>query len=97
MDVQPDESLQAMFRYVLITQNHIHQMETIAEAFVEVSDYLEDQNLPVAARIIDHMPAEIQQIKVNLNFLHKSEAARSVCRSFEGCMCRHNQHDTSMY
>jgi len=36
---------------------------------VEFSDYMENQNLTVAAQILDHMRADLHQAEISLNFL----------------------------
>lgn len=69
MDVQPAETLQSMFRHVLLTQNYIHQLDLVEEALIEVSDHFDEHNLHRGSQLIEHMRGELRQLKTYLNFV----------------------------
>ena len=54
MNALPDGDLQSMFRHVLLTKSHISRLEASEDGIIELSDYMDDQNLTVASQILDH-------------------------------------------
>jgi len=70
MDVQPAETLQSMFRHVLLTQNYIHQLDLVEEALIEVSDHFDDHNVHRGSQLIEHMRS-VRQLKT----YYRSQAA----------------------
>lgn len=55
MNALPDGDLQSMFRHVLLTKSHISRLEASEDGIIELSDYMDDQNLTVASQILDHI------------------------------------------
>ena len=67
-DHLPDGTLQQLFRPLLITQSQISRLDDIEESIIELTDLTEGEHLPAAIDVLLNM-RQIQQVRVNLNFL----------------------------
>jgi hypothetical protein len=54
---------------LLITQSQISRLDDIEESIIELTDFTEDEHLPAAVDVLLNMRQQIQQVRVNLNFL----------------------------
>jgi len=68
MDELPDGTPQQLFRPLLITQSQISRLDDIEESIIELTDFTEDEHLPAAIDVLLNL-RQIQQVRVNLNFL----------------------------
>ena len=68
MDELPDGTPQQLFRPLLITQSQISRLDDIEESILELTDFTEDEHLPAAIDVLLNL-RQIQQVRVNLNFL----------------------------
>lgn len=68
MDELPDGTPQQLFRPLLITQSQISRLDDIEESIIELTDFTQDEHLPAAIDVLLNL-RQIQQVRVNLNFL----------------------------
>ena len=68
MDELPDGTPLQLFRPLLITQSQISRLDDIEEIIIELTDFTEEEHLPAAIDVLLNL-RQIQQVRVNLNFL----------------------------
>ena len=82
MDEQPGRDLQQLFYDAFLIQRYIQQLNQAEEHLIEISDLFDHEALAGPARIIENIRLQIQQLRVNLNFLSSMKLLHA-CRQVQ--------------
>lgn len=77
-----EQSLQSMFHQVFVTQRFIQQLSSAEDMIIDVSDYLDEQEVPHEDTFFQ-IRAQIRQLQTNLQFHPRSTAF--------GCLQSHRE------
>ena len=84
-----EPSLQAIFQQVFITQSFLHQLQTAEEFISDISDHLDEFEVPHEDNYVQ-IRTGIRQLRIHLNFLLAIQLLEA-CRGLERYMQRHGR------
>ena len=84
-----EPSLQALFQQVFITQSFLHQLQTAEEFISDISDHLDEFEVPHEDNYMQ-IRTGIRQLRIHLNFLLTIQLLE-VCRGLERYIQRHGR------
>ena len=90
MDVQPNRSLQSFFVQHRIVQHFSQQLTVIEDNLIELSDFFEEEGIRQPTDLIEHMRAEVRQLRVHLDFISSLRLLQA-CRLLQQHLQRHNR------
>ena len=76
-----EQSLQSMFHQVFVTQRFIQQLSSAEDMITDVSDYLDEHEVPHEDTFFQ-IRTQIRQLQTNLQFILAAQIL-DVCRAIE--------------
>ena len=90
MDVQPNRSLQSFFVQFRIVQHFSQQLNVVEDNLIELSDFFEEEGIRQPTDLIEHMRAEVRQLRVHLDFISSLRLLQA-CRQLQQHLQRHGR------
>ena len=90
MDEQPNQSLQSFFVQFRIVQHFSQQLTVVEDNLIELSDFFEEEGIRQPTDLIEHMRAEVRQLRVHLDFVSSLKLLQA-CRLLQQHLQRHGR------
>ena len=83
-------AMQSFFVQFRIVQHFSQQLNVVEDNLIELSDFFEEEGIRQPTDLIEHMRAEVRQLRVHLDFISSLRLLQA-CRQLQQHLQRHGR------